>query len=127
MKKVGGLLGLVLALAIGYFIFRAQMTTEPTGGAPPQQVIDTAGVENDLIAIGHAEQMYLASRGSYGSLDQLKQDAMTTFSDGTRRGYRYTVDFDDGQHFRVTATPADPAKKNWPTVSIDETMQISKQ
>ena len=127
MKKVGGLVGLVLALGIGYFIFRAQMTTGPTGGAPPQQVIDTTGVENDLIAIGHAEQMYLASHGSYGSLDQLKQDAMTTFSDGTRRGYQYTVDFNDGQHFHVTATPSDPAKKTWPTVSIEETMRISTQ
>ncbi len=127
MKKVGGLVGLVLALGIGYFIFKAQMTTGPAGGAPPQQVIDTTGVENDLVAIGHAEQMYLASHGSYASLDQLKQDAMTTFSDGTRRGYQYTVDFEDGQHFRVTATPTDPAKKNWPTVSIDQTMQVQKQ
>ena len=127
MKKVGGLLGLVIALGIGYFIIKAQMTTGPTGGAPPQQVIDTAGVENDLVAIGHAEQMYLASHGSYASLDQLKQEAMTTFSDGTRRGYQYTVEFDGGRHFRVTAAPTDPAKKNWPTVSIDETMQVSKQ
>jgi hypothetical protein len=127
MKKVGGLLGLVIALCIGYFIFKAQMTTGPTGGAPPQQVIDTTGVEGDLVAIGHAEQMYLASHGSYASLDQLKQEAMTTFSDGTRRGYLYSVEFDDGQHFQITATPTDPAKKGWPTVTIDETMQIGKQ
>jgi hypothetical protein len=127
MKKVGGLLGLVIALGIGYFIFKAQVTTGPMGGAPPKEVIDTTGVENDLVAIGHAEQMYLASHGSYASLDQLKQEAMTTFSDGTRRGYQYSVDFDDGQHFHITATPTDPAKKRWPTVSIDETMQITKQ
>lgn len=127
MKKVGGLLGLVIALAIGYFVFKAEMTQGPTGGAPPKQVIDTTVVENDLVAIGHAEQMYLASHGSYGSLDQLKQEAMTTFSDGSRRGYQYIVDFDDGQHFQITATPTDPAKKGWPTVSIDETMQVSKQ
>jgi hypothetical protein len=127
MKKVGGLLGLIIALAIGYFIFKAEMTQGPAGGAPPQQVIDTTGVENDLVAIGHAEQMYLASHGSYASFDQLKQEAMTTFSDGSRRGYQYTIDFDDGQHFHITATPTDPAKKGWPTVSIDETMQVSKQ
>ena len=127
MKKVGGLVGLIVALAIGYFIFKAQTTQGPAGGAPPQQVIDTTGVENDLIAIGHAEQMYLASHGSYGSMDQLKQDAMTSFSDGSRRGYQYTVNFEDGQNFRITANPTDPAKKDWPTVSIDETMQISRQ
>ncbi len=127
MKKVGGLLGLVIALAIGYFIFKAEMTQGPTGGQPPQQAIDTTGVENDLIAIGKAEQMYLASHGSYGSFDQLKQEAMITFGDGSRRGYQYTVDFDGGQHFHITAAPVDPAKKAWPTVSMDETMQIAKQ
>lgn len=127
MKKVGGLIGLILALAIGYFVYKAEFTQGPTGGAPPRQVIDTTAVENDLITIGHAEQMYLASHGSYGSFEQLKQDAMTTFGDGTRLGYQYNVNFDDGQHFQVTATPTDPAKQDWPTVSIDETMQVSRQ
>lgn len=127
MKKVGGLLGIVIALGIGYFIFKAQMTQGPTGGAPPQQVIDTAGVENDLAAIGRAEKMYLASHGTYASLDQLKQEGMMTFTDGTRRGYQYSVDFEGGQSFRVAATPADPAKKDWPTLVMDDTMQIQRQ
>ena len=127
MKKVGGLVGLVLALGIGYFIFRAQMTTGPTGGAPPQQVIDTTGVENDLVAPGRAGEMSVPSHGIIGSLDRPNQDGMTLFSDGPRRGSKYTVDFNDGKNFHVTATPSAPAKKNWPTVSIDETMRISKQ
>jgi hypothetical protein len=127
MKKVGGLLGLVIALGIGYFIFKAQMTQGPTGGAPPRQVIDTTGVENDLAAIGHAEKMYLASHGTYASLDQLKQEGMMTFGDGSRLGYTYTVEFQDGQSFRITATPTDPAKQSWPTLTMDDTMQIQKQ
>jgi hypothetical protein len=32
MKKVGGLLGLVIALGVGYYIFKAQMTTGPSSG-----------------------------------------------------------------------------------------------
>jgi hypothetical protein len=127
MKKVGGLIGLILALCIGYFIFKAEMTQGPAGGAPPQQVIDTTGVEGDLVAIGHAEKMYLASHGTYANLDQLKQEGMMTFSDGTRRGYAYVIDFNGGQSFSITASPTDPAKKDWPTVSMDDTMQISKQ
>ena len=127
MKKVGGLLGLVIALCIGYFIFKAEMTQGPTGGAPPQQAIDTAGVETDLAAIGHAEKMYLASHGTYANLDQLKQEGMMTFSDGSRRGYQYSIDFDGGQRFEVTATPTDPEKKAWPTLTIDDTMQVTKQ
>ena len=127
MKKVGGLIGLILALAIGWFIFKAQMTTGPVGGAPPQQVIDTTGVENDLAAIGRAEKMYLASHGTYAGLDALKQEGMMTFGDGSRRGYSYTIDFNGGQSFSITATPVDPAKKDWPTLTMDDTMQVVKQ
>lgn len=127
MKKVGGLLGLVIALAVGYFIFKAQFTQGPTGGAPPKQVIDVVGVKNDLLAIAQAERMYLASHGTYASVDQLQQEGSLAFSGTNRRGYNYVAEVDDGQHFRITATPSDPAKEGWPTLAIDETMQISQQ
>lgn len=127
MKKAGGLLGLVMVLAIGYFIFKTEMSQGPAGGAPPREVIDTAGVQQDLLAVGQAERMYMASHGSYASLDQLQQEGTLTFSGANRRGYNYTAEIDDGQHFRVTAAPSDPAKKDWPTLSIDETMQVSKK
>jgi hypothetical protein len=127
MKKAGGLLGLVIALAVGYFIFKAQYTQGPTGGAPPKQVIDVVGVKNDLIAIGQAERMFLASHGSYASLEQLQQDGAITFSGANRRGYNYSAEVSGGEHFRIVAAPSDPAKAGWPTLAIDETMQISQQ
>ena len=34
MKKAAGLLGVVLALGVGYYIFKAPMTQGPPGGAP---------------------------------------------------------------------------------------------
>ena len=126
MKKVGGLLGLVIALGVGYFIFKAQMTTGPTGGAPPQQTIDVAGVKNDLLAIGQAERMYLASHGTYASIEQLQQDGAINFSGTNRRGYNYSVEI-SGERFRIVATPADPAKAAWPTLTMDDTMQVSQQ
>ena len=127
MKKVGGLLGLVIALGVGYFIFKAQMTQGPTGGAPPPQTIDVAGVKNDLLAIGQAERMYLASHGTYASLEQLQQDGALQFSGTNRRGYNYSAEVTGGEHFRITATPADPAKQSWPTLTMDDTMQIGQQ
>jgi len=127
MKRVGGLLGLVIALGIGYFIFKAQYTTGPTGGAPPKEVIDVIGVRSDLLAIAQAERMYLASNGAYVSLEQLQKDGGLTFSGTNRRGYNYVAEVDDGQHFRITAMPVDPAKVNWPTLWIDESMQITQQ
>jgi hypothetical protein len=127
MKRGAGLLGLVIALGVGYVIFKAQFTQGPTGGAPPQQTIDTAGVKNDLVAIGQAERMYLASHGTYASLEQLQQDGAITFSGTNRRGYNYTAETSGGERFRIVATPADPAKAGWPTLAIDATMQISQQ
>jgi len=127
MKRVGGLVGLVIALGIGYFIFKAQYTSGPVGSAPPKEQIDVIGVRADLLAIAQAERMYLASNGTYASLEQLQQDGGLTFSGTNRRGYNYVAEVDDGQHFRLTATPVDPAKVNWPTLWIDESMQITQQ
>ncbi len=127
MKKVGGLLGVVIALGIVYYLFRAQVQSMPGGGAPPEETIDVVGVKNDLIAIAQAERMYLASHGSYATLDQLQQDGSLTFSTANRRGYNYTASVDDGQHFTITAAPADPAKSTWPTLSINESMQVAQQ
>jgi len=127
MKAAGTVLVVVIVLVIGYFIFRAQFAKGPGGGAPPQQVIDVVGVRNDLIAIAQAERLYLASHGTYATLDQLQQEGSITFFGINRRGYNYMVEAADAQHFRITATPSDPAKEGWPTLSIDETMQITQQ
>ena len=59
--------------------------------------------------------------------DDLQQDGSLTFSGANRRGYNYTAEVDDGQHFKITAKPSDPAKTSWPTLSIDETMQVTQQ
>ena len=126
MKKVGGLLGIVIALGVGYFIFKAQMTTGPAGGAPPQQTIDVAGGKNDLLAIAQAERMYMASHGSYATVDQLQQDGSILFSGTNRRGYNYQAEI-SGERFRIVATPVDPAKEGWPALSIDDSMQITQQ
>ena len=127
MKAIASVLGLVIVLAIVWMVIKTQFTQGPTGGAPPKQVIDVVGVKTDLLAIAQAERLYLASHGSYASLDQLQQDGAISFSGSNRRGYNYTAEVDDGQHFKVTAKPFDPAKANWPTLTIDETMQITQQ
>lgn len=127
MRVVGGILGLVLVLAIILFVYKSQFTQGPAGSAPPMQTIDVTGVKTELIALGQAERLYLASHGSYASIDQLQQEGSTTLSNGSSRGYSYVADVDDGQHFKITATSSDPAKKNWPTLVIDETMQVSQQ
>lgn len=127
MRKLGGLLGLVIALGIGYYIFKAQYMQGPTGGAPPKQVIDVAGVKMDLLAIGQAERTYLGSHGTYATIDQLQQDGSLSFSGTNRRGYNYSAEVEGGQHFRIVAKPSDLEKQGWPTVVMDDMMQISQQ
>ncbi len=127
MKAGGMIVGLVIAEAIVWFVVKAQYSSGPTGGQPPKEVIDVVGVKNDLLAIGQAERMYLASHGSYASVDDLQKDGSLTFNGENRRGYNYSAEVDDGQHFKITATPTDPAKASWPTLSIDDTMQVTQQ
>ena len=126
MGRGASLLGLVIVLGIGYYIYQAQLTRKTAGEAPPKQIIDTAGVQSDLLSIAQAERLQLASTGSYASLDQLQEDGALTFSGASRRGYHYVVEIRDGAHFKITATPTDPAKLGWPVFAIDETMQITR-
>jgi hypothetical protein len=127
MKASGMILGLLIVAAIVWFVVKTQFSQGPTGTQPPAETIDVVGVKSDLLTIAQAERMYLASLGSYVSVDELQQDGSITFSGASRRGYSYTAEVDDGQHFKITAKPTDPAKATWPTLSIDETMQVTQQ
>ncbi len=127
MKAGGLIVGLVIAVAIVWFVIKTQYTEGPAGTQPPKEVIDVVGVKSDLLAIAQSERLYMASHGSYVSVDELQQDGSITFSGENRRGYNYTAEVDDGEHFKITAAPTDPVKASWPTLTIDETMQVAQQ
>jgi hypothetical protein len=127
MKVAGGVIGLLIVLAITWFVIKSQYAGGPTGGKPPAETIDVVGVKADLLVIAQAERLYLAAHGSYASLGDLQQEGSLSFSGSGRRGYRYNAEVDDGQRFKITATPEDPAKAGWPTLSIDDTMQETQQ
>jgi len=126
MRTAGMLLGLVMALAIGYFVYKAELTPGTAVDTTPRQQIDVVGVKNDLLSIAQSERLYLATNGSYATLDQLQQDGSLTFSGTNRRGYNFVAEVQDAEHFKITATPVDPSKASWPKLSIDETMQIAQ-
>lgn len=127
MKAVFSLGGLVIALAIVYFLYKAQLPEGAGGGKSSIEQIDLTGVRTDLLGLAQSERLYLASNSTYASLEQLQQAGAVTFSGAKRRGYHYAIEVDAGKHFKITATPADPAKSGWPVLSIDETMQISQR
>src|SRR5580698_4251055 len=119
MKGAASVLGLLIVVAITWFVVKAEFSKGPTASQPPAETIDVAGVRSDLLSIGQAERMVMASHGSYESIDDLIKDGSLTFSSPNRRGYNYSATT-DSQHFTVTAKPADPAKVGWPTLSIDD-------
>jgi len=127
MKAAASILGLVIVSAIVWLVIKAQVSQGPAGGTPPKQVIDVVGVKADLAALGQAERLYLASHGSYASLEQLQQDGAMSFSTTNRRGYNYTAEVNGGQHFKITAAPSNSAIQGWPTLSIDENMEVATE
>jgi hypothetical protein len=94
--------------------------------APPQQIIDTVGIKAELLTIGKAEGQYLVAHSAYGTMEQLVQDTLLT-GGADRRGYTFRIDVNGSEGYTVTATPTDPEKKNWPTLAMDQTMQVSEK
>lgn len=128
MTRVLGLLGLLIALAIGWYVYtqQAQSASKAAGAATPRAAIDVAGVRNDLIAFGNAEKQQYALEGKYLSLDELRAKGTALPQD--RRGpYTYSAEV-SGTTFHVTATYSGPEMAGAPKIlSIGETMQIETQ
>jgi hypothetical protein len=110
---------IVVALAV-------QTTACTSQSPPPQQQIDVVGIKSELLAIGQAERQYFVAHSTYGSLDDLEQDKLL-IGGANRRGYVFAVQTDGSQGFTVTATPQDPDKQNWPTLTVDQTMQVTQR
>jgi hypothetical protein len=124
MRGFAGFIGLLVVVGIVYYLY----TGSPSGGdtASPKRQIDVTGVRTDLLAIAQAERIHMASHGKYASVDELERSGAITFSPREHRGYTYSSTVDD-RRFRITARPADAARADWPTLSIDETGQVSQQ
>src|SRR5512140_688538 len=105
MKGIVGLLGLVIALGIGAYLYThsAKSAADAAGGAgSPKMAIDVTGVKNDLVAFGNAEKQQYALEGKYLSLDELRAKGSTIPADH-RGPFTYTAEISD-TGFRVVAT-----------------------
>jgi hypothetical protein len=99
-----GILGTVVTLAIGMYIYSIQVKTlMPSGAAGNSQDVTTiTGVKNDLISIANAERGYQASQGKYASLEELISGNYLTIK-SERPPYMYNIET-SGNGFRATAT-----------------------
>lgn len=118
-----GLLAVVIVLGIGLFMYQRSIAQLP--GGSPQQQIDTVAIRQRLLTIAQTERQYQASNGKYATLEQLAGESL--LPGGTeQRGYTYSAEI-GGSGFTITATPTAADKAGWPTLSINETMQVSEQ
>lgn len=118
-----GLIAVIVVLGIGLFMYKRSIESIP--GGSPQEQIDTVAIRQRLLAIAQTERQYQASNGRYATLEQLANDSL--LPGGTeQRGYTYSADV-AATSFTITATPTDRGKANWPTLSVNESMQVTER
>jgi len=131
---MGSMVSLMATLAIGMGIYYAYFKhASPGGDIVATQAISTTGVQMDLMAIAQAERAYFAQNGSYADLGVLASAGIMNISRTERDGYVYSVDASsDG--FVVTARHADSPPSaaggpplHFPTISVDQSMQVRQE
>jgi len=121
--RVFGLLGVVIVLCVGLYFYQQNIKELPDEN--PLQTIDTVAIRQRLLTIGQTERTYQAQNGKYATLEELA--AADLLPGGTeQRGYTYTAEV-SATAFKITATPTAEDKADWPTLSINETMQVTEQ
>ena len=128
MRGLVSFVAVLGVMAAGFFVYRSHFTgpgdvTQGTGNA--RAAADIVGVRTDLLAIAQAERAHMALKGRYASLDELHSSGELVMDPrSVRQGYTYSVEIGD-RTFTVTANYKGPA--DMPTLSIDESMQISQR
>ncbi len=129
MKGIVGLLGLVIALGIGAYIYThsAKSAADAAGGAgSPKMAIDVTGVKSDLIAFATAEKQTYALDGKYLSIGEMRAKGSSIPADH-RGPFTYSSEVSD-TGFKITATyTGEPISGVPQRMSIDETMQIKQE
>jgi hypothetical protein len=125
MRAAGLVLSVLLALGAGYFVVPKSVSSSPVQGSPQEQ-IDVVAIRQRLLTLGQAERQYLATHGTYATLEQLRQEDLLV--DGAaQRGYAVRVVATGSTGFTITATPTDANKTGWPTLEITESMQVTER
>ena len=121
--RIFGMLGVVIVLCVGFFIYQRSIADLPEGS--PDQQIDTTAIRQRLLAIGQTERQYQASNGKYATLEQLAADNLLP-GGMEQRGYTFTASV-TSTGFTITATPNDNDKVGWPTLEITDSMQVTEK
>jgi hypothetical protein len=125
IMRILGLVGLLLVLGCGFYIYQ-RSATSTLGDTSPQEQIDTVAIRQRLLTIGNTEKQYMATNGKYATLEQLSNDNL--LPGGTKqRGYTFTAEVNGATGFTIIATPTDDDKKDWPTLEITESLNVTER
>jgi len=123
MRAVGPIVGLVIALGGGYFVFQ-RSASGGSSQVPPREQIGTLAIRQRLVTIGESEQQYLATHGTYATLEELaREDLLPTGTD--LHGYSLSSTAPSGGGFTITARPTEETHTDWPTLEITQGMQVT--
>lgn len=123
--RIFGLVGLLVVLGCGLYIYQ-RSATSTLGDTSPQEQIDTIAIRQRLLAIGQTEKQYMASHGKYATLEQLTDEQL--LPGGTeQRGYTFTAEVNGATGFTITAAPTADDKEDWPTLEITESMKVTER
>lgn len=123
--RMRALLGLLVAaaVAVGFYYFYFTRSGPQGGTAGALEAISTTAVKNDLNSIAHAQRMFFAQNGRYATWDELMASGTLRMEKPERQNYVYSIAA-SGNGFTVTARPTGPAGANYPTLVIDQTLEI---
>jgi Tfp pilus assembly protein PilE len=123
--RIFAILGVVVALGVGLYLYQRSAASLPAGESPMEQ-IDTVAIRQRLLTMAQTERQYQAAHGTYATLEQLSQANL--LPGGTeQRGYRFTAVVNGSTGFTITATPIDTRKASWPTLVVTESMQVTER
>ena len=125
MSRALGLIGVLIAAAIGFYLYTQQAQTAAQGTANPRQTIDVTGVKNDLIAIAQAERRYYATESRYASIDELRTHGDISMPTNGRGPFTYSAEVSETGFHIIAAYAGAPGPDAAQNLSIDETMQIT--
>jgi hypothetical protein len=126
MRAAFGIAGLLIVLVIGYLMYTSQIREIGDGKTIVHQLNLTA-VRSDLLSLAQAEKLYCATNGNYATLEELRRsNVLNSIPEAGRSGYQYTIEVDGAALFLIKASPTDSSRSDLPTLSIDETLQLSQ-
>ena len=118
-----GFISLILAVAVGGYLYSQQTRDITSGGDRPTSAIDVTSVRMDLIAIANAERAYFATNGKYASLDELLANGDTQITRDRRPNYTYSAETSN-TGFRIIANYSGPDPNATQRISVDETLTV---